>query len=393
MDYHLLLKFGEEIVPLTPSNLKELTIVQDINKFLPEFRLRVVDVSGALAHLLPFNKDMSKVYIEVAASPQAKQKNSFTFAIFNRRPVGDQSNPSTMYDISGLLDVPGMFSPDYCRAHSSNINSTLESIAASELGVDSSEVSSSLSYKKTLLQPRWSDIQFLKWAKENLIGSSSEYGYKCFVKRQNMKSVFIFKSLPELISQPVSYSFIVDSKGRQDHFPVFNYEMFDYYKMYGIFASKKQRYSYFDYDTSEFMSSEESAQDYLSLAKYWLIDKDDEEGSNTLTELGRSNEFTSDFSGKVKSSFSNRLMNLAKMWVTTIGLPNVTPGMVVKVFFPQGISSGNLGSYQYSGYWLVERVAHNIGDAFMTKLLLTRNGLDTDKNTSLLKSEKTRTNV
>jgi len=78
------------------------------------------------------------------------------------------------------------------------------------------------------------------------------------------------------------------------------------------------------------------------------------------------------------------------MWITTIGLSNMTPGKVVQVFFPHGADAGNLYSYQYSGYWLVERVVHNIGDTFMTKLLLTRNGLDTDKETTLLKSTNKR---
>ena len=391
MNYHLLLKFGDKVAPLTPTNFKELTIVQDMNRFLPEFRLRVVDASGALTHILPFDKGMSRVYIEIASTSDGEYKNSFDFAVFDRKPMGDQSNPSTMYDITGLLDIPGMFSPDYCRAHSSSIKSTLEGIATDELGVDSSEISNSLSYTKTLLQPKWSDIQFLKWAKENLIGSEDEYAYKCFVKCESMKKVFVFKSTPELISQPIKHKFIVSPEGQDDNLPIFNYSIYDYYKLHEVFASKKQNYSYFDYDTSQFVSGEEDVQDYLSLSDYWLIDRGDDENSNTLLDLGRSNEFTSDFKGRVKSSYSNRLMNLVKMWITTVGISNAVPGSVVQVLFPHGFSNGELYSFQYSGYWLVERVTHNIGDVFMTKLLLTRNGLDTDKITSLLKSEKTRT--
>jgi len=388
MKYHLIVKFGDKLVPLDISNLKELTIVQDMNKFLPEFRLRAMDNSGALTHVLPFDKGMSAVYIELGNLPSGKAKNAFNFAVFDRRPIGDQSNPSTLYDIIGLLDVPGMFAPDYCRAHSTSMKTALEGIALSELGVDSAEVSNSLGYIKTLLQPQWSNIQFLRWAKENLIGKTDEYGFKSFVKCSDMKTAFVFKSLPELMSQPLSYKFIVGPEAQEDRLPIFNYSIYDYYKLHAVFASKKQRYSYFDYDTTEFVTEEEDVQDYMSLADYWLIDQNDNDASDTLLNLGRNTEFTEDFKGKVKSSYSNRLMNLVKMWITTVGLSAAVPGSVVQVLFPHGAQSGGIYSYQYSGNWLVEKVVHNVGDVFMTKLLLTRNGLDTDKATTLLKSTK-----
>jgi hypothetical protein len=264
----------------------------------------------------------------------------------------------------------------------------LEGIALEELGATSSEISDSLSYVKKLIQPKWSNVQFLRHLKENIIGKRDEYGFKCFMKCYRMKPILVFKSLFEMVQQSISYSFIVSPTEYQDWLPIFSYSIFDYYKMHEVFASKKQSYSYFDYDTSTFIQAEESAQDYISLSDYWLIDNNDREGSNTLLETGRSNEFTSNFKGAVKSSYSNRLMNLVKMWITTRGLPNIVPGQVIRVFFPQGITGGNMYSYQYSGYWLVEKVIHNIGDAFYTKLLLTRNGLDTDKETTLLKADK-----
>jgi hypothetical protein len=388
MDYHLIVKFGDAVLPLNISNLRELTIVQDLNKFLPEFRMRILDTTGVLTHLIPFDKNMSVAYIELAESSTSEQKNSFTFSVFNRKPEGDQSNPSNMYDITGLLNINGMFSPDYCRSLPGNIKSNLESIAYSELDADSTEVSSSLDYTKSLIQPKWSNVQFLKHLKENAVGKNQEYGFKCFVKCQNMKQIFVFKSLYELVKQSVSYKFLVKPTQYKDMLPVFNYSIFDYYKIHEVFASKKQSYSYFDYDTSTFIQAEENAQNFESLSDYYLIDRNDSEGSNALTDTGRSNDFTKDFKGMVRSSFSNRLMDLVKMWITTRGLQNIVPGQTIQLIFPHGMESGNLYSYQYSGYWLVEKVVHNIGDTFLTKLLLTRNGLDTDKATTLLKSTK-----
>ena len=119
-----------------------------------------------------------------------------------------------------------------------------------------------------------------------------------------------------------------------------------------------------------------------------MIDKSDPLDNNQKNDTGRGNAFTTDFMGPIKSSYGNRLINLVKMWITTQGLPNAVPGQTVQVFFPHGATGEDLYSYQYSGYWLVERVVHNFGDAFITKLLLTRHGLDTDKETSLLPAIK-----
>ena len=56
----------------------------------------------------------------------------------------------------------------------------------------------------------------------------------------------------------------------------------------------------------------------------------------------------------------------------------------IEIFFPQGAAVGELYSYQYQGYWLVEKVVHNMGDMFYTKLLLSRHGVDSSKPTSLI---------
>ena len=386
--YHLIVRIGDSILPLTVTNLLELTVVQDMNRFLPELRMRVMDTTGALTHLLPFDKSMSTVKMEFGETGESGLKNSFSFAVFSRRPDGDTGNAQTVYDITGLLDVPGMFSPDWSRGHSDVLKKTLITIAEKELGVDATDISTSLLYKKDLVQPKWSNIQFLKHLKENIIGQNEECGYKCFIKCQKQKKIFVFKSLTEMIQEPTSYKFIVGPTVVEDWLPVIRYAIFDYYKLYEVFASKKQAYSYFNYDTSTFVQAEESVQDYQSLSDYWLIDKNDSENSNTLLELGRSNDFTSNFKGNVKSSYSNRLTGLMKMWVTTRALPSIAPGETVQILFPQGADAGGIYSYQHSGYWLIEKVVHNFGSVFLTKLLLTRNGVDTDLQTTLLKATK-----
>ena len=385
-NYNLIIRFGDAIVPFSTSVLRELTIIQDMNKLLPEFRFRMLDATGAITHVVPFDQNVNKVQFEFAQDYETKDINLFEFSVFTREPGAGQSNPSTEYDISGLLDVTKLFSPDYSRGLPGSIKTTLELLALEELGVTGVEVSSGLDYEKTLIQPTWTNAQLLNKLKEYLIGRNGEYGYKCFIKNYQYKKIFVFKSISEMIKNPISYKFILNDMQYQDQLPIFEYYIFDNYKLYGVFGTRTQSYSYFNYETSQYIRNTEVVEDYISLSDFYLIDKNDSMDSNEINDTGRSNDFTSDFKGKIKSSFGNRLLGLTKMWITTVGLPNAVPGQTIQVFFPHGATEGgeNLYSFQYSGYWLVERVVHNFGDVFLTKLLLTRHGLDTDKSTSLL---------
>ena len=395
MDYYLRVKFGDKDVPVNPSNLKELTIIQDINKFLPEFRLQLVDTTGALTHTLPFDINMSKVQVEFSPDLEHETPNSLTFSIYQREPYADESTPSGRYEIVGLLDVEGLLNPQYSRGFSGTIKSTIESIATElrigikkDEGIAEIEVSPALGETKNLVQPQWNNAQFLKYLKENLEGVSGEYGYKCFIKAYKTRTTFVFKSYWEMIAETPSYKFILADTPYEDRLPIINYSIFDNYKIYTTLAGKEQGFAYFNYATSEFVTGTEEIQDYTSLTDFWLLDQNDSTDNNSLNATGRSNDFTSNFGGYVKSSYSNRMMSLVQMWITTYGMANVCPGQMVEIFFPYGTEGGEMYSYQYSGYWLIEKVVHNFGDHYITRLLLTRNGLDTDKATTLLKATK-----
>lgn len=386
MNYYLLLKFGDKLVPVNPSVLKELTIIQNYNHFLPEIRLKLVDNSGFLTHVFPFDRSMSKIFVEIGESPNSINKNSFEFLVYERQPEGDRSLPSGLYDITGLLNIENMFLPNQTRSFNQNVKTTLETIAKTELKTDKSEVSVSLDYTKNLIQPSLSNIEFFKYLKENLIGSNKESNFKCFIKNNLGKSVFTFKSTTEMIKDQVKFKFVLTDKQYQDRLPILSYAIYDNYMVYGSFAGKKQSYGYYDYENSQYINADEQAGDFFSLTDYFAIDQNDSDGSVTYLDTGRSNDFTSDFKGRVRSSYHERLLSLNKMWITTIGLPNANPGQTVEIFFPYGVSSPGVYSYQYSGYWLVEKVVHSLSDIFITKLLLTRNGIDTDRGNTLVKA-------
>jgi hypothetical protein len=228
----LIVKFGDTQIQTDDTNLKELTIIQDINKFLPEFKLKLGDSGGLLTHLVPSDRKNGKVYIELAQDPNdQKTKNSWTFTTYTRTPEGDQSNPSAVFSIDGLLDVDGLFTKDESRGFSGTIYSTIEEIVSADLtNIFHSEISPSLTYEKNLVQPTWTNAQFLNYLKENIAGSNDEYGFKCFVKTLNQRNIFTFNSISEMVKNAPIYKFILSPYKYQDRYPVFKYYVYDNYK-------------------------------------------------------------------------------------------------------------------------------------------------------------------
>jgi hypothetical protein len=81
-------------------------------------------------------------------------------------------------------------------------------------------------------------------------------------------------------------------------------------------------------------------------------------------------------------------MSLCQIWVDLPGDINLWPGKIVKIIFPQIPSSvnGTVPSLNFSGYWMVSRVVHRWTNVYTTRLLLSRQGVDSSANKGLLES-------
>jgi hypothetical protein len=384
-NYLIEIKLGDLVLPIQKDSILELVISSDINKMVPEFRLVLRDPQGVMTHLMPFDKDLSRIKIQIGKSINSDVLNEFDFLVYKAFPENKFGTGMT-YIINGLLNVDKLFTPTYCRGFNDTLDNTLTTLS-NEFNNTNIELGSGLDNNILVLQPDWSNAKLLLWLTKNYYGSGGQYLYYSFIKNVNGFRTFVFKGFDELSKSNPSYRFIMTEKPYEDFYPVFEFSILDKYKVFGVFGSKKQTYSYYDYDNSEFIDTEKGYEDFFSLTEYFLIDKEDTEDSIVSRCTGRNNEFTEDFSGKILSQYYKRLSNLVRMWITTWGIENISVGDVVDVFFPQGGSSANLYNYQYSGYWVVERIVHIIDDTFRTRLLLTRNGLETSYSTSLLKAD------
>lgn len=387
-NYLLKVNFGDADVAIDVNNIKEFTIVQDLKKFLPEFHIRLIDAQGILTHLVPFGKTLTKIKVQIGESYQSPVNNAFNFQVYRRQPEGAFGS-GAIYDIRGLLAVTKLFAPDMSRAFQGTIASTIQSIAT-EMGILNTDISPNLNYSKKLIQPHISNAQFLDWIEKAVVGVDDDGGFNVFVSQRDGQPTLNCKTYRDLNLGPLRYKFIINDEPVEDYYPASMIGIEDNYLLFGVFGAKKQRAGYFNYDTSAWVEEDYDYTDFTSLTDFFAIDGDDSEDSEHMHSFGTSNDFSSNFRGHVLGNYYSRLEGLTKMSILTWGLPNICPGDVVKVLFAQGQRAGTLQSFQFSGNWLVERVVHSLTSTHRTRLTLTRNGMDTDKDSTLVRAVKQR---
>ena len=235
-------------------------------------------------------------------------------------------------------------------------------------------------------KPNWTDGKLLRFLKQELLGSSGEAGYQCFVKVVKGEPILVFRSLDEILIDTPKYNLIVSHKEHEDYYPVSEYQIFDNSQLLADLGAKTQSYNYFDYATGQFVDTNVNIADCPTLSQFLLLDEDRDNPSILYTGIGRSNQFNSTFEGRIRNDFYLRANNFIYMWAGTWGLENIAPGDIVRMVFAEAFQQGNFFVYQHSGLWMVKRVVHIVGDTFLTNLLLCRSGIDTEAATTLLQS-------
>jgi hypothetical protein len=391
----------DDPVILEPQNIREFSITLDINRFLPSFRTVLNDSAGYYSNYLPFDRiSLSRMQVLLRSNIKKKPEDvtQFFFDVYRRQPTEE-----LIYDMQGMLAIKGLFSPSRIRGFTGQVSNSILDIAQ-EMNISRMEVSSSLNYQLNILQPNWTNGELLVYLQDNLIGKTGETGFYCFVKCVGMENVLVFGCLSDFYLANPKYKFILSPnpitpqvEGTSDvdiYLPILEYKVIDNYKLLGVSGCRQQDYMYYDYYNSNFVKSSTQAKGgenpYISLTDYFLVDEEDVSTDNkSIDSCGRSNDFTRDFKGLSTNTFHKRITNLSKIWITTLGIDDVYPGDMVDIaLFPNLVKDDKYpGASIYTGYWLVERVVHIIGFNYVTRLLLTRNGINTILPTSLMKAD------
>lgn len=382
-NYSLNIEIGGIPTTIPPQMIRELTITQDVERLLPTFKMTLQDATKILSDVVSYDKNANTIRIEFARGTNESELNTFDFQVKYRGSV----SPADFYSVEGVLDIPGVLTDYRNRALTGNIRTNLQTVIAQEgMGITTTQIGISLNYEKTLLQPNWTDSKLLRYLRRNLIGRNQEGGYYSFVKVERGEKIFVMKSLNELLLSSIKYRFIVGHREYQDFYPVSEYRIVDNSQFLTDLGGQAQDYSYFDWDTGSYVSNSVSIDDCPALSEFFLVDADNKSDSVLYTDTGRSNSFTEDFDGRIRNDFYRRVNSSIIMWISTWGIENISPGDIVYVIFSEALERGDVSLYQHTGLWMVKRVVHIIGSSFMTNLQLVRCGIDTDIQTTLLKT-------
>jgi len=378
-NYYLNISIGDVGAYVSPQMMEEVSITMDVDRFLPTFKISIKDATGLLGDIIPYDKDSNSIKIEFSRGENLGNLNVMNFAVKRRKPDSDK-----MYTIEGILNVKNLLTKSYGRTHTGNVKENIELIASEDLGIHNTEIGQSLNYDKTILQTWWTDAKLFGHLISNVEGKNNESCYYCFIKSVKGKPILVFKSLDEILSSEPKYNFIVGPKPYENFYPVVDYKIFDNSSLISDLGAKSQTFGYFDYDSGEFVVDSVSIDDCPSLAKKFLVDKDNQNDGVYNFKLGRNNSFTPNFHGKNRGSFNRRINGFINMWISTWGLENISPGDIIRLIFGESLIRGKLFLYQHSGLWMVKRVVHVFGSSYMTNLLLTRAGVNTDIPNTLM---------
>lgn len=361
--------------------VRKLVIVQDINKVAPAFRMVVIDDRGDLTHLNVL--DSNSRYFEIMIRPISEEDerykgNEYRFRVYRVKPKSIWS-VSNLFDVVGLLDVEGLYEPTRGRGFNTTMGDILEQLA-SEMNLET-EISADL-YDESfvLVQPEMTNAEWMKDISEYLY--SKGYGYKIFIKVREGRKILTVKSLNDFFRGAVRQAFILNDEPIQDAQPIFAYQIYVNDAVRNVLPSE---YGYYDYENGQYVRTSVNLDEYLSLEDYIAVDTRDSDLRSSIKYFGRTIEGM-DTSEMAKSHYYGHIPDLVKMWIETWGIPNLCPGDIVKVIFPQ--IGENIG-YVFSGLWMIERVVQEFGKTWRTRLLLTRGSVDVDttqRKTSLVKA-------
>lgn len=388
-NYYLDIVFSGKRPQVFPD-IKQFNITSSVWAIAPTFRIKFGDPLGYYSHRVPLDNSFDKMRVAVSSTGDGQRAVIYDFDIYRRFP-----NSDSLLDMSGVLSLKNTFEKKHTRSFSGTVYDTISTIA-SEMGIIGLDISPKLKYTKTLIQPYCNNFEFLRFLRDNLSTEDNDSAFLCYIYCKGSTPTLSFRTLTEHLNQAPKYRFINSGNPHPDttsgkiYYPILEYQVYDNYKLMYQTGLKKRNYGYFDYDSGKWVLKElllkgnkNQIDNIIPLSSYFSVNKtDDENIGEGIYNNGRSNSFTSTFTGNAKANYHKNLMDLNKIYISTWGFDDLVPGDIVELLFISDIK--NFPSYQYSGKWMIEEIDMSINEYIGQRLLLTRSGITTDsKSTSL----------
>jgi len=401
--YTLRLQFGKQDIELTPSALRVVEVVEYLDKLLPSISITLNDSMGVLTHFMALDSRYNTITLmfsnpalETDGVPKQKW---MTFRIWrkNAESVTQMGNYVTF---NGLLDVKNAISPRYQKGWEKKTISSIIQDVALEMGIDRARVKTDTGLNKTIsiVQPNWSNVVFLRYLEERMV-SASGVGFFCWIdspagevpsETSAGKPRLNFKTMSQMVQYGTAKkTFKFGKSPDPELLPIFTFEPVDNFELINTLGIEEDEYNYYDYENGKFVTEKLKITDegMPILSEYISYDKSIGTKGLQSGTSERTTDLIQAYDQKTfrKGFYYKRINALNRIWINTMGVTDVNCGDVIKLVCSDDVK---MVDYQYTGFWLIQRIIHHIsGNIYLTRMLLTRPGLDsTDPGCTLMKA-------
>ena len=368
---------------VSAAQITSISVIENFSHGTPFLLLKFIDGMGDLinhTHMSP----SAEYDLYLGVDQKSAKKSSFSISNIGYENMANGRPEYVAMDLTFITAMwPKLIKDTHSRSWSEKKYSDVVKELATEIGFISSDIEDT---DKTfnIIQPDWTNLQLLRWLSKHSYSINGMGGYDFGVK---IDGTFVFKTLDSFFNQkPIKELYLSNPTDKSDFFTTFDIKQ-RYMDLINQGAGGYD-YMFFDYDKKEFIKGSRKISDskQRQLSDWSYIATEHSEAKRRF--FGGCDINTPNLAENRILDVSNSIQSLD---ISISGDINIHIGDIVNLIIPPSQYSKTIVNENYSGYWMVGKVNHNISvnDAsFVSYLTLIRSGYDGKK---LKGFEKTKT--
>lgn len=354
-----------------------ISVIETLMSSTPYLQIKFVDASGYLISKYPILPDDEFIFT-YGTTPDNIQTTTFKLSTIEF-DLSTSSDTGSVIVSSSMLhsNWDKIFKKSHQRSWRNKHYSDIITDLADEIGFDEYDIEPTLN-TYDVIQPYWTNSQFLKWLADNSVNSNQIGGY---VYGMTANNKFFFKTYDSLYSEATGTpkKFIYDVAAIIPN-GFNNITILNRYMPIMSHNGFGTKHSHFDYNTKEYVTDTTLVTDINERQLsdwYYIAESHNEESS--FYDGGRNPHTINNVQNKVLNSTNS----IHQMSISVNGDPETHIGDIIELEIPVSRNfDENEDAFvnsQYSGYWMVWKAVQQFDVSrrmYLTKLYLSRSGIN-----------------
>lgn len=362
-------------------DIRAVSIIETMMSSTPYLQLDFVDGGGYLMSKFPVLPD-DEFILTYGLSTNSPHVSRFKISTIEYDSMSSSDTGSVTVSTSLLHNNwDKIFKKSHKRSWKNKSYGDVITELAEEIGFDEIDVEPTLN-TYDIIQPYWTNAQFIRWISENSINEEDIGGYLYGMTADNN---FFFKTYDSIYSQASGTvtKYLYDPSGAADGIEHKGFNDITINNRYMPVLSHNgfgTESTYFDYNTKQYVNKTELITDMndRQLSDWYYLAKSHNEASS-FYDGGRNM-----YSGNnVKNKILKSTNSVHQMSIYVSGDPDAHIGDIIELDIPvaKNFDPAEDGfiNQQYSGYWMIWKVVQEFDihqRRYLSKLYLSRSGLN-----------------